>query len=281
MVRTLARSSRSSKFRIVSLCLTVMGLTLLGSLAGTGVLFMPVASAATGMHGTYTTTFTATESPISEGGKWINAGVSGGASLWGDVRSTGTMAIGVNEPTTYGDPTALMSGTWGATQTVTGVIKVTSVPSGCCHEVEVRLRSAISANRVTGYEILCPVFSNPGYGIQIVRWNGANGDYVYIQGGNAHQCVNGDVLMATATGSNPTTIKVYLNGSLTLTGTDHGTETGPGTAAGPFTGGAPGIGFYNNIDSNWGIFGFSRFTATDDTSAQGPAPPTSLNAIVH
>ena len=183
-------------------------------------------------HGQYTTQFPATENPISESGQWINGG-NAGANLWGNVRTSSGMAFGANEPTQFGDPTALMTGSWGPTQTVTGVVKVSSVPSSCCHEVEVRLRSSIAANNITGYEVLCPVHSSPGYGIQIVRWNGANGQYVYINTGNAHQCKNGDTLMATATGTNPTTIKVYINGSLSLTGVDHGTESGPGGAAGP------------------------------------------------
>jgi len=239
---------------------------------------LSTASAAT--HGQYTTQFPNTENPISENSQWINGG-NAGANLWGNVRTNAGMAFGANEPTEFGDPTAIMSGTWGPTQTVTGVVKVNSVPSSCCHEVELRLRSSISTNSITGYEVLCPVHASAGYGIQIVRWNGPNGQYVYINQGNAHQCVNGDTLMATATGANPTTIKVYINGNLMLTGVDHGTETGPGNAAGPWTGGAPGIGFYDNSDNNWSVFGMSKFTATDDSSSSGtPAPPTNLSIIV-
>ncbi len=280
MRRTLSRTSRASKCRIVTLGLALMGLALFAPSRGTGRLFLPVASAATSVHGPYTTNFTATENPISEGGKWLNGGVGAGASLWGDVRTNGTMAFGVNEPTTYGDPTAILTGTWGPSQTVTGVIKVNSTPGTCCHEVEVRLRTSIAANSITGYEILCPVWSSPNYGIQVVRWNGPNADYTYITAGDPHQCVNGDVLKATATGTNPTTIQVYLNGNLTLTGVDHGTETGPGKAAGPWTGGTPGVGFYDSADNNWSVFGFSSFTATDVSSSQPPAPPTNLMVTV-
>ena len=269
---------RSSNSRILVLCLA-LGIALLWSTTRAGNDFVATAFAAPA-QGNYTTNFPATENPISEGGQWINGGVTGGVNLWGNVRTNGGLAFGANEPTQYGDPTAIMAGTWGPTQTVTGVVKVNSVPSSCCHEVEVRLRSSISANRITGYEVLCPVHASPGYGIQIVRWNGANGQFVYINTGNAHQCVNGDQLMATATGSNPTTIKVYINGNLMLTGVDHGTETGPSGAAGPWTDGSPGIGFYDNADNNWSSFGLSSFTASDGTSGQAPAPPTNLSVTV-
>jgi parallel beta-helix repeat protein len=218
---------------------------------------------------TYTTNFPATENPISEGGKWAG-GQNAGGNLWGNLQTTPGLAFGVSEPTQFGDPTANLTGTWGATQSAAAVIKVNTTPTTCCHEVEVRLRSTITNGNINGYEVLCPVATNPGYGIQIVRWNGANGQYVYLNEGPAHQCKNGDVLMASASGTNPTTITVSLNGSVVLTGVDHGTETGPGGAAGPFTGGNPGIGVYDSGDSNWSAFGISSFTATDTSAPSGP-----------
>jgi hypothetical protein len=269
---------KGSRYRILTLVIALIIVALGFSIKPGDHLLLPAFAATT--HGQYTTKFPNTENPISENGLWLNGG-NAGANLWGNVRTNSGMAFGANEPTEFGDPTAIMSGSWGPTQTVTGVVKVNSVPGSCCHEVEVRLRSSISANNITGYEVLCPVHASPSYGIQIVRWNGANGQYVYIKTGNNHQCVNGDVLMATASGSNPTTIKVSINGNLMLTGVDHGTETGPGGAAGPWTGGSPGIGFYDNSDNNWSVFGLSSFTATDDTSTgNNPAPPTNLNVSV-
>ena len=274
------RTFASRRLRIVGLLIGILAILSVWCSPKPGMQILSIASAATVTHGPYTTQFLLTENPISLSNQWISGGVIGGLTLWGDVRTNGTMALGASEPTQYGDPTAILAGTWGPTQTATGVVKVNSTPSSCCHEVEVRLRTSISANRITGYEVLCPVHSSPGYGIQIVRWNGPNGQFVYINAGNAHQCVNGDVLKATATGSNPTTIKVYINGTLIVTGVDHGTETGPGGAAGPWTTGSPGIGFYDNSDSNWSSFGLSSFTATDDSTAQLPVPPTNLTVTV-
>jgi hypothetical protein len=123
----------------------------------------------------------------------------------------------------------------------------------------------VSPDSITGYEMLCPVWQGADYGIQIVRWNGPNGQFVGLFSGPTHQCVNGDVLTFTATGTNPVTLSAYLNGVLIGTALDHGTESGGnGGAAGPWTSGNPGIGFYDNYDSNWSIFGFSSFSAQDN-----------------
>jgi len=225
---------------------------------------MATLTVSSGTKKTYSTTFPLTENPISEGGNWVG-GESAGGNLWGNVQTSGGLAFGVSEPTTYGDPSAVLTGTWQQNETATGVIKIVTTPQNCCHEVELRLRMTISPDSITGYEMLCPVWQGAGYGIQIVRWNGPNGQFVYLFGGPTHQCVNGDVLMFTATGTNPVTLSAYLNGVLIGTGLDHGTESGgSGGPAGPWTSGNPGIGFYDSADSNWSYFGLSSFSAQDN-----------------
>ena len=196
---------------------------------------------------TYTTNFPLTENPISGSGNWQVPG--GLASQWGNIQTNGTMAFGVSEPTTFGDPTAILTGTWTADQWAQATVKINSTPSKCCHEVEIRLRAAISANNITGYEINCSVYPGNSY-VQIVRWNGANGSFTYLNNEGADYCKNGDVLKATIIGS---TINVYLNNVLKLSATDS-----------TFTAGNPGIGFYDNNDTNWSAFGFSSFYASDN-----------------
>jgi hypothetical protein len=227
----------------------------------------------------YSTTFSATENPICDGSpcKWSVPGSV--ASQWGNVQTAPGLAFGVSEPTQFGDPTAILTGTWGPDQTLQGTIKVNTIPAQ--GEVELRLRMTISSNNIKGYEVLCPTQNNAGYGVQIVRWNGPNGKYAYLpQTGNtgAHQCKDGDVIKATITGSNPVVINVYLNGSTTpfTSVTDNGTASNPGGAAGPWTSGNPGIGFYDSQDNNWSFFGLSSFTATSGSLA----PPTGLSAVV-
>ena len=216
-------------------------------------------SAASGT--TYTTDFPLTENPLSEGGKWIDGKTTG--IEWGNVQTGQSNAYGVNLSSQYGDPTAVLFGTWGPDQTVQATVMVSGVPQTCCHEVELRLRTTIQAYSITGYEINCSV-SGQGY-MQIVRWNGPLASFTLIGGGAG--CKNGDVLKATMIGN---TITVYKNGAKAASATDNNA----------FTGGSPGIGFYDNSDSNWSSFGFANFTASDTTNAPLAISTTSLPGAV-
>jgi hypothetical protein len=220
---------------------------------------LPIVFAATG--GTYSTNFSLTQNPISEGGNWMGGSTAGGG-LFGDVQTTPGFAFGVNEPTTFGDPTAILTGTWGPNQTVQGTVKIVSTPTGsCCHEIELRLRMTISANRITGYEAYCSAMPDNPY-CHIARWNGPNGSYCNLDNITPRiNVVNGDVMKATVTGSSTTIITLFINGTQILQATDTGQNCSPGGAGGPFTSGNPGLGFYDNVDNNWNGFGFSSFTA--------------------
>ena len=157
---------------------------------------MAIQTARTGGGGrTYSTNFPLTENPISEGGNWV-AGQSAGNNLWGDIRTNGTIAFGVSEPTPYGDPTAILTGPWGPNQTAQAVVKLNQVPTGpCCKEAEVRLRTTINPvdHTITGYEIHCSVIPNIG-ACHIVTWGGPNGSFrsiashdIYLQRGRRPQ----------------------------------------------------------------------------------------------
>jgi hypothetical protein len=216
---------------------------------------------------TYSTGFSLTENPISEGGNWAG-GQSAGGNLWGNVQTSENMAFGASEPTKYGDPTAILTGIWFSTQTVTGVVKVNITPTGaCCREVELRLRMTISTDSITGYEAYCSVMHEYPY-CRIARWNGPNGRWCNIESFTPSTfAVNGDVLKATATGTNPTMITMNKNGTEIMRAADTGQKCSPGGAAGPFTSGNPGIGFYDPQDSNWSYFGLSSFSAQDNAGS--------------
>jgi len=132
-------------------------------------------------------------------------------------------------------------------------------------EIELRLRSAISPNVNTGYEITWKVTANPANAyLVIVRWNGALGDFTYLgrygaaqsQDGTPYAAQNGDVLKATIIGN---TIRAYRNG--TLQATVDITSAG-GTV---FSAGTPGVGFQFDPGSpgHNADFGYTSFTATD------------------
>lgn len=216
----------------------------------------------------YTTTFPATENPVCQnagsGCVWTNGGQTG--LDWGDVQSKAALVFGVSEPSQYGDPSAVLTGTWTADQTAQATVYVGSTPQDCCHEVELRLRMTIAPHSISGYEINCSIVPTNQY-IQVVRWNGALGDFTYVGWGTGY-CANGDVLKATISGS---TITVYKNGTQVTQTTDSA-----------FTNGTPGVGFYDNADSSWSNFGFSKFTAWDSAYTGGtqPSSPTKLTGSV-
>jgi hypothetical protein len=219
--------------------------------------FSNIASATTSSS-PYTTNFPLTESPISESGHWINGGTVG--LDWGNVQTVAGTAEGVGPAwTAYSDPTAILTGTWGPNQTVTATVFSNGVEdkptTGYDKEVEIRLRSSISAHMITGYEINCRTPNDSLSYIQIVRWNGALGSFTSLNIMYGTGCGNGDVLKATISG---TTISVYRNGTLMLTATDSTYATGN-----------PGIGFNFGCGTEYNQFGFTSFTATDGS---GTAP---------
>jgi hypothetical protein len=209
----------------------------------------------------YTTTFPSTENPISEGGNWINGKTNG--LDWADVRTTPGFAFGTQSGTNgYDDSTALLTGTWGPDQTAEATVHLGNqgVPP-IYEEVELRLRSAISAHTCTGYEITFQARSVSNAYVQIVRWNGPLGSFTYVTDRNGPGLHDGDVVKATIQGS---TITVYLNGTQILQGTDSTYATG-----------APGIGFY--LQGATGLnadYGFTNFMATDDTT-----PPSAPGTV--
>jgi len=228
---------------------------------------------------TYSTGFSRNENPIREDGVWIG-GSSGGASLregghfwhrgrlWGDVQTASGMAFGVDEPTRFGDPTAILTGAWGPTQTVSATVRIVRTPTGgCCHEVELRLRTSISQFRITGYEAYCSVMPHQPY-CHIARWNGPAGSYWNMETQSKDTYLaDGDVIKATVTGTDPAVITLYKNGVEVARAVDSGLPGGGFGAFGPWTSGSPGIGFYDDADDEWRDFGFSSFTATDVSSS--------------
>jgi hypothetical protein len=204
----------------------------------------------------YSTNFPLTEDPISEGGSWINGAQVG--LDWNDVRTVSGMAFGT-EPAdnNYADATALLSGSWGSSQTAQGTVKVQKTPSGSYEEVEVRLRSIISAHWCSGYEVGGSVSSSHTY-IGITRWNGALGEFTQLAiNNNVPTLKDGDVLSATVIGD---TITAYLNGVQVLQARDS-----------TFPNGSPGIGF-DSSSGNDSVYGFSSFSASDSAGLPSPTP---------
>ena len=212
---------------------------------------------------TYTTNFPLTENPISEGGHWIN-GLTNGID-WADVATTPGKAFGTQTGIgpNYADSTALLTGSWGPTQTVQAVVYISAVDSTTFEEVELRLRSSLSAHSCTGYEVVFSVKPGNPY-CQIVRWNGPLGDFTLLDGRSVG-VADGDVVKATIVGS---TITCYINGAVIFGVTDS-----------TYSSGSPGMGFY--LQGGLGPpfnYGFSSYTASDNTQTPTPTPtPTAYS----
>lgn len=202
---------------------------------------------------TYTTHFSLTENPISEGGNWINGQTTG--LDWHDVSTTPGLAIGHQSGSSYTDGTALLTGTWGPTQTVEAVVHAKNQKDSCYQEVEMRLRSSLSAHSCTGYEISFKASTTSGAYLIIVRWNGPVGDFTYLNQYNGAQygVSEGDTVKATIAGN---VITAYLNGVQMGTAMDD-----------TYQDGSPGMGFNletgdsSCIGTN-GDYGFTSLTAT-------------------
>ena len=214
---------------------------------------VPAAAPAAPPVNTYTTNFPLTENPMSEGGRWMEGKTVG--IDWGNISTTPGLAIGTAGPKRFADATALLTGTWGPTQTAEAVVFKKSV----FHypEVSLRLRSAMSAHNCSGYEISNSLKSDDTAYLIIVRWNGPLADFTYLvqDHGKQYGVTTGDVVKATIVGN---VITAYKNGVQLAQVKDN-----------TYPEGNPGMGF--NEGKN-GDYGMTRFTATDapiNTQSQG------------
>jgi hypothetical protein len=225
----------------------------------------------------YSTSFSATENPISEGGHWINGRATGvdWCNMQTGVRGGVHYAFGVITPspqcstTAYNDPIAVLTGTWATTQHAIATVYVDPGgpgPANTYPEVEVHTNVTISAHNITGYEFDCgenPVGSLNGFsvGFAIVRWNGplanssnSNNGFTYLanSGPTVFGCANGDVIEGHNTGAANNNLQFWKNGLLVLQATDH-----------TYTAGSPGIGVNATENTSNVLSGLSSFSATD------------------
>jgi hypothetical protein len=210
--------------------------------------------------GSYSTSFPLTENPISEGGKWVNGGTGG--LDWSNVSTTPGQAIGHETGADFTDATAVLQNmTWAPDQKASAVVFSTgSSVDNCSQEVELRLRTSISPNNISGYEINYEFSTDSTGYMQIVRWNGPVGDFQDLQtfSGPQFGVTNGDTVSATIVGN---LITAYKNG----------VQQGQATDS-TFSTGSPGMGFnLNNTVSGCSgtnaTYGFSSFSAVDSTQS--------------
>ncbi len=223
----------------------------------------------------YRTRFQHDESPLSEGGIWIN-GLTDGID-WADVVVSGGVAYGAvtrmhsaerraeqgnlasEEPGAapegdYDDPTALLAGVWGSNQHARATVFSRNQTEEYFQEVEIRLRSTLTPHQCTGYEIFFRCLKTENAYAEIVRWNGKVGDFTSLRklSGPQYGVSDGDVVEAIVAGNR---ISGIVNGVELISAEDS-----------VFRAGNPGIGFnfgVGNTNVDHGLTSFEVDTYND------------------
>ncbi len=202
---------------------------------------------------TYTTRFAGEEAPLSEGGRWRNAGLD-----WTSVRSSRGIAFGTQTGTNtgvrrYDDSYAHLSG-FGPDQEAWGEAYIAQPDTSCHQELEILLRWTSSPHRTTGYECFARCVDSEASYVQVVRWEGPLGKFTYLADlrGTNYGLKHGDILKASVVGN---VISVSINGVEKARVTDDTYQTGN-----------PGVGLFLHAEGGRGVgsgtnFGFASFSA--------------------
>ena len=216
----------------------------------------------------YSTHFEQDEEPISEGGLWLNGRRDG--IDWCDVLTRNGVAYGEKsrmnsaerraeqafegataeagtQEGDYDDPAAVLGGTWGRNQAARATVYSRNPTDDYFQEVEIRLRSSISAHYCDGYEVFWRCSSSDAAYAEIVRWNGKIAEFTSLarRVGSEFGVKHGDIVEATIVGN---VIRSYINGVEVLSATDD-----------RFTSGGPGVGFNFFVGDTNVDHGFSSF----------------------
>jgi hypothetical protein len=201
----------------------------------------------------YSTTFELDEDPISEGGMWLNGRTDG--IDWIDVISKNGEAFGAVsrmgvperraeqgnlEPSAdeeaapegdYDDPTAVLTGAWGKNQHGKARVFSRNPTEDYFQEVQIRLRHTMTPGSCTGYEVFFRCLKADSAYAEIVRWDGAVGNWHSLarRVGAQYGLADGDVIEATVVGN---VLTGFINGVEMISATDD-----------TYASGAPGIGF--------------------------------------
>jgi hypothetical protein len=147
----------------------------------------------------------------------------------------------------YDDPTAILTGEWGPNQHGKAVAHVENPTEEWFQEVQIRLRCKLEPHYISGYEIFFRCLTGEKGYAEIVRWNGAVGDWTSLQRreGPEYGVKDGDVIEATIEGN---VITGFINGEEKITVTDDTWDSG-----------APGVGFNFGVGDTYDDHGLSSF----------------------
>jgi len=220
----------------------------------------------------YRTEFRGNETPISEGGIWLNGkrdGIDWADVLMRDGRVYGEVtrmmakerrveqeALGAGAAAgaaegDYDDPTAVLVGEWGRDQYGRARVFSRNQTDRYFQEVEIRLRSSIRPHWCDGYEVFWRCLKTEEGYAEIVRWNGKVGDFTSLKKlvGKEYGVQDGDLIEASVVGN---VIKGYVNGQEMISAVDDRIGSG-----------SPGIGFnffVGNTNVDHGLTFFETHT---------------------
>jgi hypothetical protein len=225
----------------------------------------------------YDTRFPDDENPLSEGGAWLNGATVG--IDWTDVIAENGVVFGAVsrmgvperraeqgnlEPADggdaapegdYDDPTAILGGDWGTDQHARAVVFSRNQTETYFQEVQIRLRSTMAPHSCSGYEVIFRCLKTENAYVEVVRWNGAVGDWTSLARhvGAEFGVANGDVVEASIVGH---TIRASINGNEVITAVDD-----------TYRAGGPGVGFNFGVADTNVDHGFSEFRVDTFDSA--------------
>jgi hypothetical protein len=147
----------------------------------------------------------------------------------------------------YDDPTAVLTGQWGANQY--GKVRVFSrnQTDKYFQEVQIRLRHNMRPKFCSGYEVFFRVLDTEAGYAEIVRWNGPVGGWTSLKKliGKKYGVKDGDVIEASIVGN---VITGYLNGQEMISVVDDNIKSG-----------APGVGFNFGVGTTNADHGVTSF----------------------
>ena len=215
----------------------------------------------------YKTEFKKNETPISEGGVWLNGRKDGidwcdilvrDGIAFGEVsrnqkaeRRAEQAALGAGIEGApvgdYDDPTAVLTGTWGPNQYGKARVFTKNQTEKYFQEVQIRLRHNMKPNFCSGYEVFWRCLDTEAGYAEIVRWNGAVGGWTSLIKlvGKQYGVKDGDIIEASIVGS---LITGYLNGQKSISIVDDKIKSG-----------APGIGCNFGVGNTNADHGFRSF----------------------
>jgi hypothetical protein len=191
-------------------------------------------------------------------GNWVN-GKSIGLD-WSNAITDGTKVYGTDctggpcGSNQYHDTIAILGDKWRRDQFGQGKVYSTNTSADCNKEVEILLRTTITAHSDLGYEVNANTKrGNPYY--SFVKVTGVSGSFTILKQGTLKAApATGDTFYASITGYPTATITLKVNGTTIDSATDPSA----------YASGAPGLGFYHeNLSStcNSNEFGYTSYTA--------------------